>query len=106
MSIIQKGKEIESLGKQVKWFLMGICPEIHCQKIIEIHIGYYAGVTAKGRAEQYNGFIYYGMWIRKAVNFPVQDNPIPDSIRVVVKVTSFYKVAYKISYLKPVVATR
>jgi len=106
MTIVQKGKEIEPVGKYLKWFTVRIGFEIHCQEIIEIHIGYYAGITAKGRAEQYNGFIHQCMRIGKAVNLSVQDNTIPDSIRVIVKVASFYKVAYKVSYLKLVVGTR
>ena len=106
MTIVQKSKEIEPVGKYLKWFTVGIGFEIYCQEMIEIHIGYYAGITSKGRPEQYNGFIHQCMRIGKAVNLSVQDNTIPDSIRVIIKVASFYKVAYEISYLKLVVGTR
>ena len=103
---MQDDEEIESVGKQIKWFVGWIGTKIYCQEIVKIHIGNDPRIPAKGGPKQYNCFFYGVVWIRKTVNLSVQDNSFPDTIRVGIKFAAFYKIPYKISNLKLMVVTR
>lgn len=82
----------------------GIRSEIHRQKIIEEYIGYNSRIPTEIRASQTDRFLYGRMTVGEIVDFPVQQNALPETGRIPLIRLAFHGIPDKITDLHPAVA--